>query len=122
VDLRLAVFTLVVDDCGSGTEQLPAATDVFGFFHQPGAEHDEDSLQTGYLEVPRASPIAEMAWRAHADPYALSQVEASLRANVAACPCTAAGECPAVDELRLLEAIEHATGNYPPLAHPSSVE
>jgi hypothetical protein len=114
VDMRLAAFTFVVEkDCENGVDQLRAVVEVFGFFCQPGQEHDDDLLQTGCLAVPPGTPIARIACEVSAVPDAVAQIESILRADIAACPCTTAAECPALTDVRLLEAIEDAAGNPP---------
>jgi hypothetical protein len=119
VDMRLAEFTFVVEkDCVDGTDELRAVVEVFGFFCEPGPEHDDDVLQTPCLAVPPGSPIARMACEVSAVPDAVDQIESILRANIAACPCTAASECPALSEVQLLEAIEDAVGSPPPAGSP----
>jgi len=102
------VFTFAAENHGHGT-----ITAIWGYFRQPGEDHEDDLLETGCLEVPARSPIARMARQIAADPDAASDVEAILRASITACPCTPAAECPAVDEVRLLGAMEHATGTRP---------
>jgi len=90
----------------------PTITEVFGYFRLPGEVHDDDTLQTAIVDVPAGSPIARMAHQVSTDPDGILTRKAGtmLRSNVARCPCTATDECPALNEIRLLQAIEHAIG------------
>jgi hypothetical protein len=110
-DITTADFTLVADDCLTGPDGLPTRTDIFGFFCVPGEQHDDDVLLTAGLDVPAGSPIARMAIRVSADPDRTRTAGTMLRANIAQCPCAASAECPALNEIRLLEAIERAVGS-----------
>jgi hypothetical protein len=112
-DIRRADFVLVADDCVTGPDGQPTVTDVFGYFRLPGGEHDDDVLLTGGLEVPAGSPIAQIAHRVSADPDRMRAAGILLRGNVAGCPCVLQGECPALNEVRLLQAMEHAIGRGP---------
>lgn len=113
-DLSVAGFTLVADDCQGGPGRQPAKTDVWGFFVLPGPEHDADVVLTAGLLVPAGSPIARLAHRAAASPARVARAGAVLRGNVARCPCPpGAPECPALDEVRLVEAIERAARLLP---------
>jgi len=105
-DISTAGFTFVVNDCGVMTE-------VFGYFRLPGDEHENDALVTGECEVPTDSPIARMACQVAGSPSRERTVEAKLRRNIADCSCTVSDECPALSVLRLVEAMERATGNSP---------
>ena len=108
-DASVAGFTLVVEDCERSPAGYPVSTEIFGYFRLPGAAHDNDAVLTADLLVPIGSPIAQLAHHISADADALtSKVRDALRASVARCPCTATAECPALDEIRLLEAMEHA--------------
>jgi hypothetical protein len=109
-DTTTADFVLVADDCISGPDGQPTVTEVFGYFRLPGEEHDDDVLLTAGLEVPAGSPAAAMAHGVSADPGRTRTAGMLLRRNVARCPCAARGDCPALDEARLLEALEHAAG------------
>jgi hypothetical protein len=112
VDLSVADFVLVVDDCEDGPDQQPTMTEVFGYFRVPGKQHDDDAVLTAGLDVPITSPIARLAHQVSADPTgALPRMVGDLLSrNVARCRCTNTAQCPALDELRLLEAMEHAIG------------
>lgn len=107
-DIAVSFFTLVVDDCENGRDGLPAKTEAWGYFRQPGEEHDDDALVTADLLVPAGSPIAQMARLVGCEEMLTERVGAELRRNVERCLCAASAECPALDELRLVEAIEHA--------------
>lgn len=113
-DVSIADFILVVDDCENGPDRQPTKTEVWGLFRLPGEEHDDDAVLTGGLEVPITSPIARLARHVGARPRRVKRAGAILRRNVTCCPCTATAECPALDEVRLLEAIEHAARRRPP--------
>jgi len=107
----------MADDCNSGRDMTPANTEVWGFFRQPGEECDDDALVTASLLVPAGSPIAAMAHQVSGDELLTRWVEAALRANVRRCrSCRRAGAagCPALDELRLVEAIERALAGGSP--------
>lgn len=110
-DVTTAGFILVVDDCERGPDRQPTATEIFGYFRVPGREHDDDVVLTADLTVPVASPIARLARKVSDDlTGALSRVVGDvLRGNVARCPCApTTSQCPALDELRLVEALECA--------------
>jgi len=115
-DIRTSYFMLVVSDCRTGPDGRPASTEIFGFFRLAGAEHDDDALLTACLEVPAGSPVAVLArqvgtgWKGRR----IRRVARTLRRNIGHCPCPGSEDCPALDELRLVEAIEHAlTGGSP---------
>ena len=107
-DVRAASFTFVVEDHPAGRH--PAVTEIFGFYQIPGQDPD-DLVQAAGFEVPAGSPIARLARQVAASPRRTRVLAAVLRANILSCPCVPAdGECPALDEIRLLRAIEHAAG------------
>jgi hypothetical protein len=108
-DITTADFVLIANDCMTGPDGQPTLTEIFGYFRLPGEEHDDDVLLTAGLDVPHGSPMADMARRISADPDRIKTSGDMLRSNVVACPCTATDECPALNELRLLEAMERAT-------------
>jgi hypothetical protein len=110
-DIRAADFILVADDCVTGIDGQPTLTSVFGYFRLPGEEHDDDVLLTGDLEVPARSPIAEIAHRVSADSDCMWTAGKLLRSNVIHCPCETSDDCPALNEVRLLEAMERAIGS-----------
>lgn len=119
VDMRLAEFTFVVEPgCVDGVDELHAVVEVFGFFCEPSEAPDDDLLQTGCLAVPAGSPIARIAGKVNAVSDTVGLVEDILRANIAACPCNAAAECPALNDVRLLKAIEIAAGDPPSAGSP----
>jgi len=109
-DIDTADFILVVDDCVTGPDGRMTITEVFGYFRLPGDVHDDDTLQTAVVDVPAGSSIAKIAHQVSADPDGKIPQQAGtiLRSNVARCPCTDRDECPALNEIRLLEAIEQA--------------
>jgi hypothetical protein len=110
-DISTAEFTLVVHDCETDPAEQPTATEVFGFFRLPGDEHDDDSLVTASIVVPAGSPIARMAHQVRTGPDGrlTHKLDAVLRSNVARCPCAGTG-CPALNDISLVLAMEHATG------------
>ena len=113
-DISAADFTLIVEDCDGGPNGQLTATEIFGYFSLP--EQDTcDLLQTASIVVPAGSPIAQIAYRVSASPDgALAQkAGALLRGNVARCHCAATAECPALNEVSLLLAMEKATGSEP---------
>lgn len=112
VDLSKAGFTFVADDCEAGTDGEDAITEIFGFFTEPGEDHDDDVLETACLAVPAGSPIAQRAHRVAGDPSGTLTRRAGdlLRGNVAGCPCATTTECPALNKTSLLHAIRHALG------------
>jgi hypothetical protein len=110
-DVSVADFVLVVDDCENGPDRKPTLTEIFAFFSAPGKPHDnDDAVHTAGLTVPISSPVAQLARHVGADPHGplARKVGDVLRQNVARCPCTATSECPALDEIRLFEAMERA--------------
>jgi hypothetical protein len=115
-DIRNSYFMLVVDDCCTGPDGQPSRTEIFGFFRREGEEHDNDALLTACLEVPADSPVAQLArlvgsgWKSRR----IRRVARELRRNIEQCPCTATADCPALDEIRLFEAIEHALAHGSP--------
>jgi hypothetical protein len=112
IDISAACFTLVVHDCERGLDGRFVSTEVFGYFYMLGKEHDRVLLQTDSIVVPAGSPIAEIAHRATASRNAklTRKVESLLRANVAGCSCPRNADCPALNEISLLEALESAAG------------
>jgi len=123
-DLRRAVFTFAAENSDTGPDGQPQITEIWGFFREPGQDHEDDILETGYLALPAGSPIAIQARRIALLPGLSRTVEGTLRANITACPCTRqpvphepgalpdpnpdpGAECPALNALRLLEAIGH---------------
>ncbi len=115
-DIRNSYFMLVVNDSCTGPDGQPARTEIFGFFRREGEEHDDDALMTACLEVPAGSPVAVLArqvgtgWKGRR----IRRVARTLRRNIEQCPCSPGADCPALDEVRLFEAIEHAlTGSSP---------
>src|SRR5262249_16974603 len=107
-DVGVADFVLIADDCANGPDRRPTMTEIFGYFRMPGEGHDGDVVLTAGLEVPIRSPIALLARHVTADPVGAlpRKVGDLLRQNVIRCPCTATTECPALDELSLVEAME----------------
>jgi hypothetical protein len=107
---------LLVEDCCDGPDGA-TMTQIFGYF-RPDASDDEtrddadDALVTGDFLVPVRSPIAMIARQIDADPcgFLAHLVGVALCVNVAHCPCTPAAECPALNEISLLEAMENAIG------------
>ena len=99
-------------DCETGPDGQPTATEVFGFFRLPGDEHDDDSLVTASIVVPAGSRIARMAHQVSNGPDGrlTHKLDAVLRSNVTRCPCTAGTGCPALNDISLVLAMEHATG------------
>lgn len=116
-DLRRAVFTFAAENSETGPDGQPQITEIWGFFREPGEEHDDDFIETGYLALPAGSPVAIQARRIALLPGLARTVEGTLRASIAACPCThqptpgpppgTHAECPALSSPRLLEAIGH---------------
>lgn len=109
-DISAADFILVVHDCECDRDGRPTTTEAFGYFRLPGDEHENDVLLTAGFEVPVGSPIARMAHQVSADTTGalIHIVGTMLRGNVAHCPCADKAECPALNEIRLLEAMECA--------------
>jgi hypothetical protein len=113
-DISAADFTLIVEDCHGGPEGQLTATEVFGYFSLP--EQDAcDLLQTASIVVPAGSPIARIAYRVSASPDGalVQKAGAILRSNIARCACAATAECPALNEVSLLLAMEKAAGAEP---------
>ena len=109
-DLSAASFILVVEDCERSPAGYPISTEVFGYFRLPGAAHDNDVVLTAGLLVPVGSPIARLAHHVSASPDGAltGKVRDVLRANVARCPGPPCQDCPALDEVSLVEAIRRA--------------
>jgi hypothetical protein len=107
-DMATAAFTLVAEDYPDDSDGAPH-TEIFGIFRAP-SQDPEDHVQVSGLDVPARSPIADLARRVAANPDLTRKAGDQLRAAIVACSCTALGPCPAFDDLRLLQAIEYATG------------
>lgn len=114
IDIASACFELVAEDCADedGTGDL---TEITGYFRQRGGEFDDDehlndALVTAVLQVPEVSMMAFIAHQvtSGSSRAMMSKVEKELRANIALCPCTAAGECPALNETSMTRALERA--------------
>jgi|SRR5712691_11872547 len=93
-------------------------TEIFGFFHAPDDDDVESPLQTEALVVPTGSPISCLGLSCK--PGRLEAIAAELRRNVLACQCITANRCPALDAMRLLEAMEHAAGQGPVIQCPGT--
>jgi hypothetical protein len=112
-DVSTAAFVLVALDCERGPDGRLTATEVFGYFWQPGEDHEDDMVQTASFIVPAGSRIAQMAHRVTSNGTLARSAGAILRGNVANCPRTGGAECPALNEKSLLLAIEQALGAEP---------
>jgi hypothetical protein len=112
-DASTAAFVLVALDCESGPDGRPTATEVFGYFWQPGEDHEDDMVQTASFTVPAGSRTAKMAHHVTSNGTLTRSADAILRGNVANCPCTGGAECPALNEKSLLLAIEQALSTEP---------
>jgi hypothetical protein len=106
-DTDTSDFTFVVHDCETGRDGIPATTEIFGYFGPASGEDDEDFVTTASMVVPIGSPIARMAYRVSRDQALIERAAAMLSQTAWCCRCAAAA-CVALDELRLVEAIEHA--------------
>lgn len=109
-----AGFIFVVEDCERGSDGRNTMTEIFGFF-QPTGARGGDVQGTASLVVPIGSPIAVMAHQVNHDRRGKSplRVAAILLKKLDQCGC-AQPECPALDELSLVEAIEFAlAGRWP---------
>jgi len=115
-DIRNSYFMLVVGDCFTGPDGRSASTEIFGFFRLEGEEHDDDALLTACLEVPAGSPAAVLARQVGTgwEGRRIRRVARTLRRNIGQCPCPGSADCPALDEVRLVEAIEHALAGGSP--------
>jgi hypothetical protein len=109
-DIHAAGFTLVADDHDTGTR--PPITEIFAFFHIPGQSED-DLIQAPGFDIPADSPIARLARQVAASPELTRATGDWLRTGISGCLCDSADACPALDDIRLLRAIEHATGAAP---------
>ncbi len=107
IDIEAWDFTFVVHDCETGRDALPTTTEIFGYFGLAGSDDDEDFMTTASLVVPVGSPIARMAYQVSREQALIERAAARLSRTARCCRCAGA-ECAALDELRLVEAIEHA--------------
>jgi hypothetical protein len=107
-DIRTAQFTVVAEDFPDDGAGRPF-TQVFGFYRHPGDDPD-DLIQAPGFDIPAGSPIARLAHKVAASPELGRAAGDRLRLSVLRCPCDGAGKCPALDDIPLLHAIEHATG------------
>jgi hypothetical protein len=109
--MTIAEFTLVAEDYPDDDGGAPF-TEIFGMYH--GADQEpEDHVQVCGFDVPARSPIADLARQVAASQDLTRLAGDQLRTAITACCCTAPDQCPAFDDLRLLEAIKHATGAAP---------
>jgi hypothetical protein len=110
-DIRGAVFTLVAADFPNDGTGQPFAQ-VFGFYRRPGDDPD-DLIQAPGFDIPADSPIARLARQVAASPELTRTAGDRLRLGIFGCPCSGADRCAALDDIQLLQAIEHATGATP---------
>jgi hypothetical protein len=120
-DLNAARFTLVAEDCERGPDGRMTLTEVFGLYQVPG-QAAEDLIYADGFAVPIGSPVAVLARQVARSRRRTRIAGDQLRAVISACPCAPAGSCAALDDLALLEAIEHAArprscGRFPPGPH-----
>jgi len=108
VEISSASFSFEARLC---TENGQPVTEIFGFFLAPDDDHAESPLQTEVFVVPTGSPISSLGLSC--TPSRLEAIAVELRQNVFHCPCIATDRCPALNEMRLLEAMEHAVGDGP---------
>jgi hypothetical protein len=106
-EISAASFTLVAEDCEPGPGGQPAETDVFGFWQVPGQDSD-DLIHADGFTVPAWSPVAEIAHKVARSRRRTRITGELLRARITACPCVRTAECPAFDDIAMLEAIEQA--------------
>jgi hypothetical protein len=109
--MAIAAFTLVAEDYPDDGDGAPF-TEIFGIF-QSASQDPDDHVQVPGFDVPAGSPIADLTRRVAANPDLTRKAGDHLRAAIVGCSCAARGQCPAFDDLRLLEAIEYATGVAP---------
>jgi hypothetical protein len=110
-DIRAAGFTLIAEDFPDDGTGRPF-TQVFGFYRQPGDDPD-DLIQAPGFDIPAGSPVARLARQVAASPQLTRAAGDKLRLGVLGCACARAGSCPALGDIALLRAIEHATGTTP---------
>jgi hypothetical protein len=108
VEISSAIFGFEARTCKQDGQPV---TEIFGYFHAPDDDDVESPLQTEALIVPAGSPISRLGLSS--SPGRLEAIAAELRRKVLGCPCIATDRCPALDEMRLLEAMEHAAGLGP---------
>jgi hypothetical protein len=106
VEISSASFSFEARLC---TENGQPVTEIFGFFLALDDDDAESPLQTEVFVVPTGSPISSLGLSCI--PGRLDAIAAELRQNVFHCPCLSTERCPALDEMRLLEAMEHAVGD-----------
>lgn len=46
------MFTFAAENSETGPDGQPRITEIWGFFSEPGQDHDDDILETGYLARP----------------------------------------------------------------------
>lgn len=115
IDLNLAKFRLGaamdLDDRIGGRPTI----NVQGSFYMPG---DPDVImQTTEIGVPFGSPAAAMLAEIFGDEtgFMVAEVGRIIKTGAGACKCALSNQCPGMDEMQLLFAIQAALG------HPESV-
>jgi hypothetical protein len=110
-DISTAGFTLIAEDFPDDGTRQPF-TQVFGFYRRPGDDPD-DLIQVPGFDIPAGSPVACLARQVAASPELTRAAGDRLRLGIFGCPCHGGGRCPALDDIGLLQAIEHAAGTTP---------
>ena len=106
-DLAMARFTLAAQDCERGPDGQMTLTEVTGLYQVPG-QAAGDVIHAGRFTVPAGSPPARQA-RQVARSRRRTRLAGELRrAAITACSCAPPAGCAALDDVALLEAIEHA--------------
>ena len=114
VDISSHDFKLIVTEAPGDPKGPYKITEVFGYFQPEGLGEEEwtdEIAETDTLEVPKGSPIANIAHEVADDASGDAAHVAGevLRRAVAACSCSYTGdECPALGRLGLLGAMETA--------------
>jgi len=109
-DLASASFTLAARDCEPCADGQ-TLTEVSGLYQVPG-QPAGDVIHAGRFTVPAGSPAARLA-RQVARSRRRTRLAGELRrAAITACSCAPPAGCAALDDVALLEAIEHAARRH----------
>jgi hypothetical protein len=114
-DITSHDFRFVAYDAAEVPNGPRNQTEVFGYFQPAGLgdeEWSEEVVETPEFTVPKDSPISRIAHEIQSDPSGDKAhiTGEHLRRAVMECPCTDTTECPALNFINLLQAMEKATG------------
>jgi hypothetical protein len=112
-DITYHPFRFAVIDTSSQPNGPLSRTEISGYF-QPGhtqeGEPTEEVVETYVLTVPLGTPISQMAHQIAEEETGDTAfvIGEELRRRIKECPCVTCEECPALNIVRLFEAIETA--------------